>query len=98
VKPHAFHPEAGEEYAQAALFYQRIDPELAGRFFDEMESLIVEIRRQPDKFRIFDPPFRRHLSQVFPHAVIYVEQPDRIWIVAVMHLKRRPGYWKQRAI
>ena len=27
---------------------------------------------------------------------IYEDQPDRIWIVAVAHLSRRPGYWAQR--
>jgi hypothetical protein len=33
---------------------------------------------------------------VFPYAVIYVGQQDRNWILAVMHLQRRPGYWKER--
>ena len=23
-------------------------------------------------------------------------QPDRVWVVAMMHFKRRPGYWQQR--
>ena len=96
MKRHVFHPEADVEYADAALYYARINPELGKRFYDEIESLIRDIRTQPDRFRTFDPPFRRHLSHVFPYAVIYLDQPDRIWIVAVMFLKRRPGYWKQR--
>lgn len=33
---------------------------------------------------------------MFPYAVIYLEQADVIWIVAVMHFKRNPIYWKQR--
>jgi hypothetical protein len=96
VKPHAFHPEAAEEYGDAADYYTRIYPELGGRFYDEMERLIQDIRREPQRFRRFDPPAQRHFSTVFPYAVIYVEQPDRIWILAMMHLKRRPGYWKSR--
>jgi hypothetical protein len=32
VKPHAFHPEAAEEYADAANYYTQISPELGGRF------------------------------------------------------------------
>jgi plasmid stabilization system protein ParE len=96
VKPHAFHPEAAEEYTQAARYYARIDPNLGGRFYDEIEGLIVDIRRQPERFRPFDSPSRRHFSDVFPYAVIYLDEPDRVWIVAVMHLKRRPGYWKGR--
>ena len=26
----------------------------------------------------------------------YLELTDHLWIVAVMHLKRNPGYWKTR--
>jgi hypothetical protein len=28
--------------------------------------------------------------------VLYVDQPERVLIIAVMHMKRRPGYWKER--
>jgi plasmid stabilization system protein ParE len=69
---------------------------VAVRFFDEIERLILEIRRQPERFRQFDPPARRHFPDVFPYSVIYLEEPNRIWIVAVMHLKRRPSYWRER--
>ena len=96
MKPHAFHPEAGDEYANAADYYAKIDPELGGRFYDEMEHLLLDIRRAPERFWRFDPPARRHLSKIFPYALVYVEQSDRIWVLAVMNLKRRPGYWKNR--
>ena len=39
MKPHIFHPEAGEEYAQAVEYYTAVSPEL-GRFYDEIERLI----------------------------------------------------------
>lgn len=96
MKPHAFHPEAAAEYAEAASYYAQIHPELGGRFYDEMDRLIQNVRREPQRFRQFEPPARRHFSTVFPYAVIYVEQPDRIWILAMMHMKRRPDYWKRR--
>ncbi|HVY68664.1 MAG TPA: type II toxin-antitoxin system RelE/ParE family toxin [Verrucomicrobiae bacterium] len=96
MKRHVFHREAEKEYADAAEYYARIDTELAGRFYDEIESIIRDIRRNPDRFRLFDTPIQRHFSTVFPFAVLYVNQPDRILIVAVMHMKRRPGYWKKR--
>ena len=62
MKPHAFHPEAAEEYTEAALRYARVQPELGGRFYDEIERLIRDIRREPERFRQFDPPARRHFS------------------------------------
>ena len=96
MKPHAFHPAAAEEYAEAAQYYADIRPELGGRFYDEVERAIGEIRQQPERFRFFDPPAQRHLCRVFPYAVIFLNEPDRVWIVAVMHGARRPGYWHER--
>jgi toxin ParE1/3/4 len=96
VKPHAFHPEASQEYTQAAEYYAAIAPELGGRFYDEIERLIDQVRRQPDRFLCVSPPARRALARKFPYSVVYLDEPDRVWIIAVMHAKRRPGYWRKR--
>jgi hypothetical protein len=40
-KPHRFHPEADEDYADAATHYATISPELGGRFYDEIERRIA---------------------------------------------------------
>jgi hypothetical protein len=29
-------------------------------------------------------------------GLLYCVEPDRIYVVAVMHLHRRPGYWRSR--
>lgn len=52
MKPHSFHPDA-------AAYYAGIEPELGGRFYDEMERLIQDIRKQPNLFRLWSPPIRR---------------------------------------
>ncbi len=96
MKPHAFHPEASEEYTQAAGYYAAIAPELGGRFYDEIERLIAQVRHQPERFLRVSPPARRALARKFPYSVVYLDEPDRVWIVAVMHAKRRPGYWRKR--
>lgn len=96
MKPHNFHPEADEEYAEAAAYYANISPELGGRFYDEMERVIAEACRAPGLFRRIDADVRRHLADVFPFAIIYLDEPDEIWIVAVMPLRRDPGYWRHR--
>ena len=96
MKPHVFHHEADAEYTAAARYYAGIDSELGGRFFDEIESLILEVRKSPERFWMFDPPAQRHLSTVFPYSVIYLDKPDCISIVAVMHGHQRPGYWHDR--
>jgi hypothetical protein len=96
VKPHIFHPDAGEEYVRAVEYYAAIAPEIGSRFHNEIERLIREVCRQPDRFFRFSPPAQRALARKFPCALVYLDEPDRVWIVAVMNMKRRPGYWRER--
>ena len=96
MKPHVFHPEAREEYIQAVRYYSDARPELGARLYEEIERLIQEIRREPARFFEFSPPTRRALARRFPYSVVYLDEPERVWIVAVMHAKRRPSYWRER--
>lgn len=38
--------------------------------------------------------FRRYLVHHFPYGVIYAVEGRTIYVAAVMHLKRKPGYWE----
>ena len=96
MKSHTFHPEADAEYGEAAAHYAKIGPELGGRFYDEIERLIADACSAPHRFRRIDGDVRRHLAEGFPYALLYLDEPDRVWIVAVMPLKRDPDYWKHR--
>jgi toxin ParE1/3/4 len=40
-------------------------------------------------------PRKRHLAR-FPYTIHYAEIDDMIWIAAVAHQKRWPGYWSKR--
>jgi toxin ParE1/3/4 len=58
--------------------------------------LIDEACQSPGTFRFIRKAARRHFTREFPYGIIYVERPDNIWILALMHLHREPGYWKRR--
>lgn len=96
MKPHIFLPEADSEYTSAVTYYANIDLELGGRFYDEIERLICDITSYPEMFRLWSAPVRRHFSDNFPYAVLYVDKPDCILIIAIMHMSRNPDYWKSR--
>ena len=98
MKPYRFHREADEEFIEALQHYFAISPALSGRFYDEIDRLIAMARAHPRRSREFDPPARRLLAEDFPYALVYLDEPDHVWLVAVMHLKRQPGYWKQRLV
>ncbi|MGH7959359.1 MAG: hypothetical protein ACREH8_20445 [Opitutaceae bacterium] len=57
---------------------------------------IAEVRAHPQRLRQIDPPVRRRLLPSFPYALLYTDEPDRVWINAVVPLKRDPGYWRHR--
>ena len=82
MKPHRFHPEADEEYAAAASHYAEISAELGGRFYDEIEHLVAEVCSAPHRFRRIDADVRRHLAGDFPYALLYLDEPEQVWIIA----------------
>jgi toxin ParE1/3/4 len=98
VKRAVFHPEASQEYLAALAYHAAIGAGLGARFDAEIQRLVSEASREPQRFLRFAPPARRALSREFPYSVVYLDQPDRVWIVAVMHAKRRPGYWRARLV
>jgi hypothetical protein len=96
VKPYRFHREADAEFTDALAHDSGLGADLGGRFYDEIEHVIAEVCAHPLRFRQIDPPVRRRLVPSFPYALLYIAEPDRVWIVAVAPLKRDPNYWKHR--
>ena len=91
-----FHPEALEEYEEAALYYTERDPGLGLRFIEAVEEAIQRILEAPTRWRVIDEDVRRCLTRFFPYGVLYTAELEFVLIVAVMHCSREPGYWKQR--
>jgi len=93
---HTIHPEADAELLAHVRQYHEIDPELGNRFYDAVDARLHEVAQHPKRYRVYDPPARRVLVPDFPYAVLYVPRVDYVLIVVVMHLIRRPGYWRSR--
>ena len=90
------HPQADAEFLLAQQRYTDASPLLGRRFYDEITSVFRRIIEHPHRYKQFDPPARRLFTNGFPYAVIYVARPDTLWIIAVMHVRREPGCWKER--
>jgi toxin ParE1/3/4 len=93
---HVFHPEAADEFAEAVRFYKMRGPNLGRRFSRELRTTIKKIVETPERSRVFDEDVRRSLLRVFPYLVLYTIEAEFILIIAIMHGKREPGYWKHR--
>ena len=94
--PYSFHPEAAEELADAAGFYESRVGGLGAAFADAVEQAITLIREYPEIGTPFGRSRRRVLVRGFPYAVIDEHRPDGILVLAFAHVRRRPGYWRAR--
>ena len=93
---HVFHPEAADEFAEAVRFYKQRGRNLGKRFSSEVRINIRKIVETPERWRVLEEDVRRCLVRVFPYLVLYTVESDFILIIAVMHGRREPGYWKDR--
>ncbi len=96
MKPLVIHPEAKREMIASALFYEERSPGLGRLFLDEVERAFRRIAERPEAWSVLSAPNRRCLLTEFPFGIIYRNETERIYILAVMHLRREPGYWKSR--
>jgi toxin ParE1/3/4 len=92
------HEEAQVEFLAALDHYASVSADLGERFYAEIERLMEAVCAAPKRFRKYDPPARRHLARDFPYALVYIENEDHVSIIAVMPLRREPGYWKHRLV
>jgi plasmid stabilization system protein ParE len=91
-----FHPEASEEMLESARFYESKSDGLGSDFLIAVEDTTRRILERPNLGRIEKANIRRRLVPGFPFTILYESHQDRILIAAVMHQRRRPGYWRKR--
>jgi toxin ParE1/3/4 len=92
-----WHEEAELEYTEAALYYEFQVDDLGARFTTHLEAALLKVRNGPCNYRCFEGECRKVRVDRFPYAILFrVVADDQIQIIAVAHLKRRPGYWKKR--
>ena len=92
----SFHPEAEEEFNKAIDYYEDIEPGLGYDFALEVYSAIQLSVEFPKAWVVLEDEVRRCLVRRFPYAILYSEEENGVFILAVMNLHREPGYWKRR--
>ena len=92
-----FHPAASEEIVETTAYYDGEVPGLGNGFIVEVERIVGILRDRPELGQRIEMEFRRVVLARFPYSLIYRVEPERIWVVALAHQHRRPGYWQERA-
>ncbi|MBE7499823.1 MAG: type II toxin-antitoxin system RelE/ParE family toxin [Verrucomicrobiales bacterium] len=99
MKPALIHSQARAELDAAISFYESRAAGLGLDLQAKVEDGVRAIQRSPESW----PPhkqtgFRKYFVERFPYTLYYLEMPDCIWIAAVAHGSRRPGYWMGRQL
>lgn len=91
-----FHPEAEQELYEVALHYESAVSGLGRRCGDEVGRVVQLLLENPDLGSRVDNDLRHFVLRRFPFSVVYSAGSDLVYIIAVAHGSREPGYWQLR--
>ena len=92
----SFHPLAIEEMIQAAQFYESRRAGLGNHFLLSIKTGLKKMEETP-----LIPPAdikgrRKWRIKKFPYSLIYRVEEEKVFILAVAHGSRKPGFWETR--
>ena len=90
------HPLARREMFEAAAYYDDCRDGLGTEFLDDVETIFSLILAHSRIGRPLRHSYRRVLLLRFPYGVVYRQNEEVLYVVAVAHVKRKPGYWLYR--
>lgn len=90
------HPEASKELEE--VLQRLADDTLwqAERFADIYYGALKKVRSHAECSHFVWREFRRFNLHPFSFALIYRHRKNEVYLVALMHEKRHPDYWKSR--
>lgn len=68
----------------------------ASEFYREIDAATERILATPRIGTASPEGIRRIKVRSFPYVVLYQLAHDLIWVVAVAHTSRAPGFWRER--
>lgn len=98
MKGPRFLSEARRELFDASTYYESQAPGLGDQFLDEIDRAVALIRAHPRASPVLQVDLRRKVLRKFPYSLLYSIEDELLLIVAVMHHRRRPGYWVGRPL
>ena len=98
IKPVEQHPAARLEFAEALDWYEWHQAGLGARFLEELQKTEQFIARHPSLGSPYKWGTRKRRLHIFPYNMIYTDEADVIWVIAVAHHARKPDYWLNRLL
>jgi len=91
-----FHELARRELLDARDYYDDLVYRLGEKFVIEVERCLNIIKTNPLAYPVVKQNVCKAVVIKFPFSILYRLEKDNIYILAVMHQKRKPKYWVER--
>ena len=93
--------EARREIREAAVWYESRSLGLGQELLADARDCFRRIEANPALGSLVENVHeavgaRRVLLKRFPYAIIYIQLKAHVRVLALAHLRRKPGYWKSR--
>jgi plasmid stabilization system protein ParE len=88
--PVVYRQAARRDIVRAAQAYESERTGLARRFVEEIARIEYHIADAPALYQTVDGEIRRAAMRRFPFGLFYVEEADRIVVLACLDLRRDP--------
>ena len=89
-------PDAEAEITAAFQWYAERNPKAAEFFRGEVLDCIDQLSDSATKWKRDDDGTHRRVLRHFPYTIFYEITGSVVFILAVAHQRREPGYWRSR--
>lgn len=88
---------AEAEFYNIVDYYKQFDPALSSDFIQEFDRAVQRLVDFPKAGSPYLHGTKRIILRRFPYSIVYKIYPDKVIVAhAVMHMKRKPDYWRER--
>ncbi len=87
---------AEDELLEAKEYYEFQRESLGSEFADAFDEAMGRILAFPEAWGYLTEPVRCCTFKRFEYGILYLLREQTVFVLAVMYLRRKPGYWKRR--
>jgi plasmid stabilization system protein ParE len=88
--PVVYRTAARLDIIAAARDYEEQRPALGRRFLDEIGRIERHLSSSPGLYQAVEGPIRRAVLRRFPYGLFYLEETERVLVLACLDLHRDP--------
>ncbi|WP_043879830.1 type II toxin-antitoxin system RelE/ParE family toxin [Azorhizobium caulinodans] len=91
-----FLPAARADLADALAWYGTHAPQMVPQFRAALGAVVRRMEENPRQFRRASHNTRHALMRRFPYVVIFRDEPEAAYVIAIFHASRAPRSWQGR--